>query len=76
MAAGRKNKRSEDLLPRLGLIIRVAAWWRYLVDTLRGLVFLFYRMKQTDLSFVETLISFLGFLIRSLTSLNPKLGEK
>ncbi len=39
----------------------MAAWWRCLVDTLRGLVLLFYRIKQTDLSFEETLISFWGF---------------
>ncbi len=60
----------------LGLIIRLAAWWRCLVDTLRGLVLLFYRIKQTDLSFEAPLISFWGFLIRRLTSLYPTLGEK
>ncbi len=53
--------KSEGLFPRLGLILRVAAWWRCLVDTHRGLVLLFYRIKQTDLSFEETLISFWGF---------------
>ncbi len=36
---------------KLGLLLRVAAWWCCLVDTLRGLVLLFYRIKQTDLSF-------------------------
>jgi len=51
-----RDKREEErkikgLLPRLGLIIRVAAWRRCLVDTLKGLVLLFYRIKQTDLSF-------------------------
>ncbi len=71
-----EERKVEGLLPRLGLIIRVKAWWRCLVDTLRGLVLLFYRIKQTDLSFEGPLISFWGFLIRRLTSLYPKLGEK
>ncbi len=71
-----EERKSEGLFPRLGLIIRVAVWWRCFVDTLRGLVLLFYRIKQTDLSFEETLISFWGFLIRRLTSLYPELGEK
>ncbi len=72
----KEERKSEGLLPRLGLILMVAAWWRCLVDTLRGLVLLFYRINQTDLSFEETLISFWGFLIRRLTSFYPKLGEK
>ncbi len=69
-----EERRSEGLLPRLGLITRVASIKR--VDTLRGLVLLFNRIKQTDPSFEETLISFWGFLIGSLTSLYPKLGDK
>ncbi len=44
----------------------MAAWWHCGVDTFRGLVLLFNRIKQTDLSFEETLISFC-FLIGSLT---------
>ncbi len=37
-----EKMKSKGLLPRLGLIIlRVAAWWRGLVDMLRGLVLLF-----------------------------------
>ncbi len=43
------------------LIKRVVAWWHCLVETLRGLVLLFNRIKQIDLSFEETLISLLGF---------------
>ncbi len=56
-----EEMKSEGLLLRLGLITRVAAWWRCLVDTLRDLVLLFYSLKQTDLSFEETLISFCFF---------------
>ncbi len=60
----------------LGLIIWVAAWWRCWVDALRGLVLLFYRVKQTDLSFEETLISFCGFSNWKVDVLYTKLGEK
>ncbi len=71
-----EGRTSEVLFPRLGLIIRVAAWWCCLVNTLRGLVLLFYRIKKTDLSFEGPFISFWGFLIKRLMYLYPKFGEK
>ncbi len=71
-----EERKSEGLLPRLGLITRVAAWWLLSAVESIHLGGWFYRIKHTDLSFEETLISFWGFLIGRLTSLYPKLGEK
>ncbi len=53
-----EERKSKGLLSRLGLITRVVAWWHCWVDVLRGLVLLSYRIKQSDLSFEETIISF------------------